>query len=93
MARKAYFDGFKGPADFYQRFNANPATWESLREYLSGGSITMPTLSEADKEELNKRVKTWMARQIWGMPGYYEVSNMYDLTVKKARESNLTLTP
>jgi carboxyl-terminal processing protease len=93
MSRKAYFDKFKGPADFYQHFNAGDEAWESLKRYVTANKIRMPALTDRDREEMNKRIKTWMARQIWGMPGYYEVSNNYDLTVQKAREANLSLTP
>jgi carboxyl-terminal processing protease len=93
ISRKPYFDQFKGPADLYQQFNAGEGVWASLQEYISSNHIKMPPLTEKDKEEMNKRIKTWMARQIWGMPGYYEVSNNYDLTVQKAREANLSLKP
>jgi carboxyl-terminal processing protease len=93
MLRKPYFDQFKGPSDFYQKFNPGEQAWESLQKYISSNKIKMPALTEKDKAEVNRRIKTWMARQIWGMPGYYEVSNNYDLTVQKARDANLSLTP
>ena len=51
---------------------------------MNSNKINLPELPEKDRTEMSKRIKTWMARQIWGMPGYYEVSNVYDLTVQKA---------
>jgi carboxyl-terminal processing protease len=88
ISSKSFFERFKGPADFASRFNPDENTWKSLKQYLGSNKIELPELPERDRQEMNKRIKTWMARQIWGMPGFYEVSNMYDLTVQKAREVN-----
>ncbi len=88
ITHKPFFDQFKTAADFSKRFNANDETWSALNRYITSNNIAMPALSERDRMEMNKRIKTWMARQIWGMPGFYEVSNVYDLTVRKAREVN-----
>ena len=82
------FDRFKSAAEFSSRFNAGEETLASLMRYVAENRINLPALPEKDKAELAKRIKTWMARQIWGMPGYYEVSNVYDLTVQKARQVN-----
>jgi carboxyl-terminal processing protease len=88
ISHKSYFDKFTGPADFSRRFNPDEETWKDLMQYIASNKINLPPLPERDRREMDKRIKTWMARQIWGMPGYYEVSNIYDLTVQKAREVN-----
>jgi carboxyl-terminal processing protease len=88
ISHKSFFDRFTGPSDFSSRFNPDEETWKSLMQYISANNIELPPLPERDHVEMNKRIKTWMARQIWGMPGYYEVSNIYDLTVQKAKQVN-----
>ena len=87
IRHKAEFDSYKSAAEFSSRYQAGGDALEALMQYIRNNSIDLPELPEADRVEMSKRIKTWMARQIWGMPGYYEVSNVYDLTVRKAREA------
>jgi carboxyl-terminal processing protease len=35
---------------------------------------------------VEERIKSWLARQIWRMDGYYQVTNLDDPAVKKALE-------
>jgi carboxyl-terminal processing protease len=86
VENKRYFSQFKDPADFNRRYQPGPGTLNSLKDYLEKNSVSMPALPAKDKTELERRIKAWMARQIWRMPGYYEVNNSYDKTVEKALE-------
>lgn len=88
MANKPFFDEFKTASEFSKKFTVNDQVRKYLDEYIVVNKIKIPVLSEKDKTELEKRIKTWMARQIWGMPGYYEANNEYDLTVQKALQVN-----
>ena len=88
MANKPFFDEFKTASEFSKKFTVNDQVRKYLDEYIVANKIKIPVLSEKDKTELEKRIKTWMARQIWGMPGYYETNNEYDLTVQKALQVN-----
>jgi carboxyl-terminal processing protease len=88
ISHKQMFDQFRSAAEFSSRFNAGEETMASLMRYVAENRINLPALPEKDKAEMAKRIKTWMARQIWGMPGYYEVNNVYDLTVQKAVGAN-----
>jgi carboxyl-terminal processing protease len=88
ISNRSLFNQYKNPADFSKRFNADEGTWKTLAVYTASNHISLPTFPEKDRQEMNKRIKSWMARQIWGMPGYYEVSNVYDLTVQKAQQVN-----
>jgi carboxyl-terminal processing protease len=67
-------------------FNKTEEIWKSLDEYMNKNNVHIETLSARDKDELKKRIKTWMARQMWRMQGYYQVSNRYDNAVMKALE-------
>ena len=81
---KAELDRYKSAAEFSSRYQPGEDAIKSLMEYAAENRISLSDLPEKDRIEMAKRIKTWMARQIWGMPGYYEVSNVYDLTVQKA---------
>lgn len=84
MANRSEFDKFPSASAFSSRYQPGAQAMNALNNYVTVNNIQLPTLPEKDKDEMLKRIKTWMARQIWGMPGYYEVSNVFDLTVQKA---------
>jgi carboxyl-terminal processing protease len=86
ISHKGEFDRYKTATEFSSQYQPGSAALEALRQYIAANNINIPELPERDRVEMTKRIKTWMARQIWGMPGYYEVSNVYDLTVQKALE-------
>lgn len=83
---KTWFDQFKDPADFARRFTDTRTAWNSLVSYAGKNSVNIGNVPERDKLEIEKRIKTWMARQIWRMEGYYEVSNADDTAITKAME-------
>jgi C-terminal peptidase (prc) len=83
---KAFFDQFKNPADFAKRFTQTEEAWNRLLAYAAKNSVVLKIVPERDKHEMQKRIKTWLARQIWRMEGYYEVNNMEDAGVLKALE-------
>lgn len=81
---KSYFDQFKNPADFARRYTDTRTAWNSLLTYAGKNAVTVQNVPERDKLEIEKRIKTWLARQIWRMEGYYEVSNTDDAAFTKA---------
>jgi len=83
---KKFFNQFRDPVDFNLRFNANAETWKALTAYISENNIQLSALNEKDRTEIEKRIKSGMARQIWGINGYYQVINNYDKTVLEARK-------
>jgi carboxyl-terminal processing protease len=87
IENKSFFDQFKNPSDFATRYTQTDLAWKKLVEYLNNTNLDLETIPLRDRVELEKRIKTWMARQIWRMDGYYQVSNVYDKTVQKALES------
>jgi carboxyl-terminal processing protease len=83
---KAYFDQFKNPADYARRYNDTRTAWNSLIAYANKNSVNVQNVPDRDKVEVEKRIKTWLARQIWRMEGYYEVSNSDDAAITRAME-------
>jgi carboxyl-terminal processing protease len=81
---KAYFDQFKNPADFARRYNDTRTAWNSLVSYAAKNAVTVQNVPEHDKKDIEKQIKIWLARQIWRMEGYYEVSNADDTAISKA---------
>lgn len=88
ISNKSYFDKFKAPAEFSRNFSDLEPAWKALSDYVKQNSIDidLDTLPAKDQSELKQRIKTWMARQVWRMDGYYQVNNSYDKTVQKAME-------
>jgi carboxyl-terminal processing protease len=86
LEHKEFFKQFKNPRDFATRFTQTEDAWNSLLVYASKESVKLESVPERDRKEVEQRIKTWMARQIWRMEGYYEVTNMDDPAVKKALE-------
>lgn len=71
---------FKTPAEFAEGFNQEEEAYQQLQQYIRINNIQLPSLPVNDQVELKKRIKTWLARQMFRMDGYYEVSNRYDQT-------------
>ena len=81
------FQGFKTPAEFVAGFHGDEQLWSSLTTFAARDTIDLRTIGPKDKELLQHRIKALMARQIWRIEGYYEVSNAYDPVVTKALET------
>jgi carboxyl-terminal processing protease len=81
---KAYFDQFKNPADFARRYNDTRTAWNSLISYAGKNGVVVQNIPERDIKEMEQRIKTLLARQIWRTEGYYEVSNADDAAIRRA---------
>lgn len=86
IQHRPYFDQFKNPKDFAQRFDKTGDAWNNLVNFAAKDSIQLGSLTGHDKAEVERRISTWLARQIWRMPGYFEVNNLNDTMVKRAIE-------
>ncbi|HUR11120.1 MAG TPA: S41 family peptidase [Flavitalea sp.] len=84
IQHKNDFDQYKNPADFSIRYTDTKTALNDLFQLVGSDSLRIENLSEHDQTELEKRIKTWLARQIWRMDGYYQVNNSYDEVVRRA---------
>jgi carboxyl-terminal processing protease len=80
------FQAFKGPAEFNAGFHDEEKVYNALTNYARRDSIDLRNVSERDRQTLEHRLKALLARQIWRMEGYYEVSNGYDPAFAKAMD-------
>jgi carboxyl-terminal processing protease len=83
---KAELDKFRTAKDFAAGFRSEDAAYAELQQYMKANNIQLSGLGAQDVAELKKRIKTWLARQIFRMEGYYVVANEYDKTVLRGRE-------
>jgi carboxyl-terminal processing protease len=81
------FKKFKTPADFASNYSQTGEAWNSLLQYAAKDSVQLGQVTERDKAAIEERIKTWLARQIWRMEGYYEVVNITDPVVRKGVEA------
>jgi len=79
-----YFSQFKNPRELAHNFSAAGPIMNELINYAAKDSVQLKSLDPRDKAEIEKRIKLWMARQIWRMEGFYEVNNEDDPVIKKA---------
>lgn len=86
IQNKAIFKQYKNAADFVQNFNETNAAFNSLADYVPKDSMDVKSLPAKDKTEIERRIKTWLARQIWRMNGYFQVNNTADKMVQRALE-------
>jgi carboxyl-terminal processing protease len=58
---------------------------ESFRQYaLKDSTVRATRITSQDEQEIARRLKALLARQIWNTEGYYQVSNSTDPMVEKA---------
>lgn len=86
IQQRDYFKQFKSPTELAKGFKPENGAYASLVEFASKNNINIQNIPAKDKEDLMQRIQTAMARQIWRMPGFYEVNNLYDNEVKKGEE-------
>ncbi|MBO9633541.1 MAG: S41 family peptidase [Chitinophagaceae bacterium] len=86
IQHRDYFKQFKSPTELAKGFKPENGAYANLVEFAAKNNINIQNIPAKDKEDLMRRIQTAMARQIWRMPGFYEVNNLYDNEVKKGTE-------
>lgn len=84
LRNRPRLDRFTGPAAFATGFEADESVWQQLVDFASARHIALPDATAEEKKEMSKKIKAYLARQIWGVEGYFQVANTWDLTVTKA---------
>jgi carboxyl-terminal processing protease len=81
-----YFQRFNNPREFAARFDKLDDAWNSLLVYAARQGVKVGEIPAQDRRQIEKRIKVWLARQIWRTQGFYEVVNMDDPGVLTALE-------
>lgn len=79
------FKQYHSSAEFNERFSFTSAMLESFRQYaLKDSTVRAAQITSQDEQEIARRLKALLARQVWNTEGYYQVSNSTDPMVEKA---------
>lgn len=84
------FQQYKTPSDLAAKFQNTTDAWDKLVVYAMKDSIDLTKIPEADKKNIQQRIKAYLARLKWRTEGFYEVYNLYDPMIQKAKEVLLT---
>jgi carboxyl-terminal processing protease len=86
MRNQPLFEQYKSPADFGARYQNTSDAWKELVTYAAKDSINLQQVPASDRLNIQQRIKAYLARLRWRTQGFYEVSNLADPMVIKARE-------
>lgn len=84
MQHRDFFNKLASPSALAEKFMPGEKEWDALVAYAQKDKISLQNISAKGKEDVLKRIKVMMARQIWRTEGYYEVNNRSDTTVLEA---------
>lgn len=82
----AEFQNYKTPSDFANKYQNTGDAWKQLVRYAMKDSINLNKIPVAEKQEVEDRMKAYLARFRWRTQGFYEVSNSKDKVIQKAKE-------
>jgi carboxyl-terminal processing protease len=80
------FQQYKTPAEFAARYQNSADAWSQLVAFAQKDSVNLHNIPATDKQDVQDRIKAYLARLKWRTQGFYEVSNALDKVVQKARE-------
>lgn len=87
ISHLAAFQQFKTPQEFANKFQNTEEAWKQLVNYALQDSIYLSKVPQLDKENIEERIKAYLARLKWRTQGFYEVYNLYDPVFQKAKEA------
>ncbi len=77
-------NAFQSATTIPSKFMSSESDWQTFLSFALRDSISLSGIKSKDRTEVTNRLQALMARQIWRVPGYYEVQNQTDATVQKA---------
>ena len=78
------WEKYKTPGDFVINYKDSEDAWEKLVAFAAKDTINLSKIPEKDKQEIQDRLKAYLARFRWRTQGFYQVSNSNDKMVKAA---------
>lgn len=84
-AHSQEFAGYKNPEDFIAGFEVSGNMLTAFEAYAAKKGRPVPSSAvKKDHKEIALRIKALLAREIWHLPGYYQVLNTEDRAVAAA---------
>jgi carboxyl-terminal processing protease len=81
------FSQYKTPSELATKYQNTSDAWSQLVNYAMKDSINLTKVPEMDKKNIQNRIKAYLARLKWRTQGFYEVYNLYDPIIQKAKEA------
>lgn len=85
IANQAQLRQYKTPQEFAQKFINTEDAGKKLVEYAEQDSIYLAKAPPVDKENIQQRIKAYLARLRWRSQGFFQVYNQYDPVFQKAK--------
>src|SRR5205085_6270809 len=79
------FEQYSTPTELATKFKNTDDAWKSLVAFALRDSIYLDKIPALDKENIEERIKAFIARFKWRTQGFYEVYNLYDPIFQKAK--------
>lgn len=87
LANRGKFDKIAKPENILVDFIPGEKEFAELRGFaLKHDGVMINQFTEKEKLQISQRLQTLMARQLWRMEGYFEISNRYDQAVQKGMD-------
>jgi carboxyl-terminal processing protease len=86
IANQQDFQQYKTPTELATKFQNTEDAWKQLVVFALKDSIYLSKVPALDKENIEERIKAFIARLKWRSQGFYEVYNLYDPIFKKAKQ-------
>lgn len=87
LTNRSLIDQFTSVADYVQRFDKLTDLWNQFVSYAADkDSVNLRSLTDKQKESLQKRLEAYLGRFRWRNSGYFQVLNSDDAVVNKALE-------
>jgi carboxyl-terminal processing protease len=75
---------YKDASNFTRQFSVDNELYNTFLDFAGKDSIHTERITPKDKAEIQDRIKTMLARQLYRSEGFYEVINATDPVVKRA---------
>ena len=75
---------YSSPADFAARYQNSAEMWNGLVAFAAKDSINLKNVPADDRNEIQDRIKAYLARFRWRTQGFYQVSNASDKVIATA---------
>lgn len=86
IAHRSALQQYKSPTELAQHFQNTADAWTQLVAFALKDSIYLDKIPASDKENIEERIKAYLARLRWRTQGFYEVYNLYDPIFLRAKK-------
>lgn len=86
LKNKPALDKFNSPAEFNQQFLVTENLWGGFVNFVKKDSVNLNLIPANEKNQLQLRIKAYLARLKWRSTGFFQVLNSNDEIIRKGLE-------